>query len=307
MSQCVGYLRTFARGDVGSQFCNDRNSETVIRLPYTMHPAFRPLRRSARLLATLLTFLLPHRAVAQDSGVATDGGNARSSAAAVPFGVGESLAFSLQAQWFLVRGNGTASLNVEALDTLRGSPAYRLAFRLKGGITVFKINDAQRSWLDTRRLFSHRFEQKLDQTGYQKERTYDFFPGTMRYASVENPADTGMLASALPLDDVSFIFFIRTLPLKVGDEYTAARYYKREGNPVTVRVLRTERITVPAGSFDAVVVKPIIRTKGLFAEGGEAEVWFSNDARHLPLRVRAKVSIATLTMELKSVTAGIPQ
>jgi hypothetical protein len=127
------------------------------------------------------------------------------------------------------------------------------------------------------------------------------------YVSIENPADSGTLASALPLDDVSFLYFIRTLPLKVGDEYTAARYYKLDGNPVTVRVLRTERITVPAGEFDAVVVKPIIRTKGLFSEGGEAEVWFSNDARHLPLKVRAKVSIATLTMELKRFSAGPPR
>jgi hypothetical protein len=36
-------------------------------------------------------------------------------------------------------------------------------------------------------------------------------------------------------------------------------------------------------------------------------VWFSNDARHLPLKVRAKVSIATLTMELKRFSAGPPQ
>ncbi|MFY7947964.1 MAG: DUF3108 domain-containing protein [Gemmatimonas sp.] len=49
---------------------------------------------------------------------------------------------------------------------------------------------------------------------------------------------------------------------------------------------------------------PIIRTKGLFSEGGETEVWFSNDARHLPLR--ARVSIATLTIDLKCVTAGSP-
>ncbi|WP_145978924.1 DUF3108 domain-containing protein [Gemmatimonas phototrophica] len=259
------------------------------------------------LLWSAPSMLLPHSGAAQDAGNAGSAPSARTAFAPVPFKVGESLEFRLQAEWFLVRGHGTASLSVDALDTLRGNPTYRLSFRTKGGITVFKINDAQRSWLDARKLFSHRFEQKLDQTGYKKERTYEFFPGEMRFVSLENPADSGTLASAIPLDDVSFIYFIRTLPLKVGDEYTAARYYKRDGNPVTVRVLRTERIMLPAGEFDAVVVKPIIRTKGLFSEGGEAEVWFSNDARHIPLRVRAKVSIATLTMELKSVTAGPPQ
>jgi len=268
----------------------------------------RPVSLFRALIAGACSLLLlPGLGAAQNGVEPTSTTRERAGFAAVPFRVGESFDFGLQAEWFLIRGNGTASLRVEALDTLRGNPAYRLSFRTKGGITVFKINDAQRSWLDARQLFSHRFEQKLDQTGYRKERTYEFFPEALRYVSIENPADSGTLASALPLDDVSFLYFIRTLPLKVGDEYTAARYYKRDGNPVTVRVLRAERITVPAGEFDAVVVKPIIRTKGLFSEGGEAEVWFSNDARHLPLKVRAKVSIATLTMELKRFSAGPPR
>ena len=260
-----------------------------------LHHSFA--RAAARLLLLSSLLLLPAAGDAQSRSVrfvAPDDG-----VAAVPFGVGERMDYKLSAKWFLVSGSGRASLGVEAIDTVHGHPSYRLGFRTKGGITVFKMNDIQRSWMDVRTLFSRRFEQKLDQTGYSRDRTYDFFTDQMRFVSQENPADSGTLASARPLDDVSFIYHIRTLPLVVGEEYTAARYFKQEGNPVTVRVLRTERISVPAGEFDAIVVKPIIRTKGLFSEGGEAEVWFSNDERRIPLRVRAKVSIATLTMELQ--------
>ena len=260
-------------------------------------------RFSSIALALAVAIVLPRQMTAQNATVPGIVAPSGRTFAPVPFGVGESFDFRLEAKWFLVSGSGTASMAVTSLDTVRGNPAYRLEFRTKGGITVFKINDVQRSWLDARELFSHRFEQKLDQTGYFRDKTYEFLPNEMRFVNLANPADTGTLASEIPLDDVSFIYFIRTLPLKVGDEYSAARYYKEDGNPVTVRVLRTERIRVPAGEFDAVVVKPIIRTKGLFSEGGEAEVWFSNDARHIPLKVRAKVSIATLTMELQSFTA----
>ncbi len=266
-----------------------------------------PLSRLRVIASTCLILaatLLPHTVTAQGTSARTAPVREPADFASVPFGVGESFDFKLEAKWFLISGSGTASLAVSALDTVRGNPSYRLDFRTKGGITVFKINDVQRSWLDARELFAHRFEQKLDQTGYSRDKTYEFLPDEMKFVNLANPSDSGTLASALPLDDVSFIYFIRTLPLKVGDEYNASRYFKSGGNPVTVRVLRTERITVPAGSFDAVVVQPIIRTKGLFSEGGEAEVWFSNDARHIPLRVRAKVSIATLTMELESFTDG---
>lgn len=222
--------------------------------------------------------------------------------APLPFRVGERLEYDVEAKWFLIGGGGTASYAVEAIDTVHGHPSYRLVFAMKGGITVFKMNDVQRSWLDADQLFARRFEQKLDQTNYERDRTYDFFPDRMRYEEVGKPGSGGALATATPLDDVSFLYFVRTLPLVVGEEYTEPRYYKRDGNPITVRVLRTERVTVPAGEFDAVVVQPIIRTKGMFSEGGEAEVWLTNDELRLPLKLRAKVSIATLTMELTSYT-----
>ncbi len=244
--------------------------------------------------------LAPRIAQSQGASAARIPDSERAGFASVPFDVGEAFNFRLQVKWGFVSGNGTASLVVEGMERINGHPAYRLEFRTKGGIAMFGINDVQRSWLDARTLFARRFEQKLKQTGYSRDKTYDFLPQQMQYVNIANAADTGPLASASPLDDVSFIYFIRTLPLKVGDEYTASRYFKKDGNPVTVRVLRSERITVPAGTFDAVVVQPIIRTKGLFSEGGAAEVWFSDDARHIPLKVRAKLSIATLTMELQS-------
>lgn len=225
---------------------------------------------------------------------------------AVPFAVGEAMVYRLRARWAFLRGGGEASLRVEAVDTLRGHPTWRLAMHMRGGIAVFRINDLQRSWLDVNGLFSRRFEQKLDQTTYDRDRTYDFLPDEMRFVNIANPADSGRLATPRPLDDVSFIYHVRTLPLAPGDEYVESRYYKSEGNPVTVRVLRRERIEVPAGSFDAVVVRPVIRTSGLFSEGGDAEVWLSDDERRLVLRLRARVRGATLTMDLESFSPGGP-
>ncbi len=254
------------------------------------------------ILASLL--LSPNLAASQNAISPANATNALTDTNTLPFKVGEKFDFRLQVKWGFISGSGNASLAVEALERVHGHQTLKLAFRTRGSVAVFGINDVQRSWLDTRAGFARRFEQKLDQTGYERDKTYDFLPEQMQYVNIANPADSGTLASNIPLDDVSFIYFIRTLPLKVGDVYTASRYFKADGNPVSVRVLRTERITVPAGSFNAVVVKPIIRTKGLFSEGGDAEVWFSDDPRHIPLRVRAKVSVATLTMELQ--TMNVP-
>ncbi|NIR78012.1 MAG: DUF3108 domain-containing protein, partial [Gemmatimonadetes bacterium] len=82
----------------------------------------------------------------------------------------------------------------------------------------------------------------------------------------------GTLGSLLPLDDVSFIYFIRTLPLEVGKTYTFNRYFKEDGNPVKIRVLRKDQRETEGVEYNTIVVKPLIKTDGLFGEGGDAEL-----------------------------------
>jgi hypothetical protein len=68
--------------------------------------------------------------------------------------------------------------------------------------------------------------------------------------------------------------------------------------------LRRETVRVPAGSFETIVVRPILRTRGLFAEGGEAEVYLSDDANRIPVLIRSRVPVVgSLTMLLRSYRA----
>ena len=73
-------------------------------------------------------------------------------------------------------------------------------------------------------------------------------------------------------------------------------------NPVRLRVLRKERVTVPAGTYNAIVVQPIIKTKGIFSEKGQAEVWLSDDSSRILLQVKSKLSFGSLNLYLKSYT-----
>jgi len=259
--------------------------------------------RSVLVLAALVSF--PGAAVAQEppdppeipSVIRSEG--ARPGQPPIPFGIGEEMLFDLRVRRWPFSGSGEASLRVEAIDTVRGEPTYRLAFAYRGGITFYDVDNVDRSWLDVDELFSRRFEQKHRQTGHTRDRRYELLPEEMSYRSLANPGDSGTLATPRPLDDVSFLYHVRSLPLEVGEEYTEARYYKDDGNPVTVRVLRSERITVPAGEFDALVIEPIIRTDGLFEEG-KAEIWISDDPRRIVLKLVASVNLGgTLTMELR--------
>jgi hypothetical protein len=223
--------------------------------------------------------------------------------ASVPFGPGERVVYRVT--YGVLGKRGEAVTEVAGVQDMRGRPAYHLRFRLKGGVLGMNVDDVQESWLDVGRLYSHRFRQDLHQVRYERLRTLDFFPAERTWRRLEND-ETGALASDLPLDDVSFLYWSRTLPLEVGRTYEFRRYFKEEGNPVIIRVLRKQTVTVPAGTFNTIVVKPLIRTSGLFSEGGEAEVYYTDDERRMIVMVKTKFSIANMTMQLESYRPGQP-
>jgi hypothetical protein len=210
----------------------------------------------------------------------------------VPFHVGETMTYQAKVNFI---NAGTATMSVEDIEPVRGRPTYHTIFDVRGKVLLFHVNDHYESWFDTASLVSLHHTQHIDETKHQADRTYDFYPERKVYVrnGVENPSVPD------PLDEGSFIYFMRSVPLEVGKTYEFNRYYHVDRNPVVIHVERRERIKVPAGEFDAIVVKPIIKSKGLFSEDGQAEVWFSDDSTRTLLRLRSKLPFGTLSLELK--------
>lgn len=232
---------------------------------------------------------------------AQDGAPVAADPANVPFGVGELMTYQVRLG---VGKVGSGSMEVTGLDTIRGRQAYMMRFRLQGGLLFAKVDDDFRTWMDTQNLFSHRFKQDQKEVRYERHRTIDFFPSEGKWRTIDGK-DSGDLPTDQPLDDVSFIYYVRTLPLEVGKTYTLDRYFKQDGNPVTVKVLRKETVTVGGNRWPTIVVQPIIKTKGLFSEGGKAEIYFSDDDRRIVVMLKSRVKlIGSLELHLQSYTPG---
>jgi len=216
----------------------------------------------------------------------------------VPFSVGERLEYDVK---FGVLKVGSGRMEVVGTETVRGREAWHTAFTVKGGTFFYKVNDRLESWIDMENFASLRHVQDLQEGRRDRERRYEIFPDRMVYT--ENEGDEQPTARD-PLDDGSFLYFIRTVPLSVGQTYDFPRYFKPDRNPVRVRVLRKESVKVPAGRFDAIVIQPIIKSKGIFSENGRAEIWLSDDDRRIMLQMKSNLSFGTLNLYLKSYTEG---
>lgn len=216
----------------------------------------------------------------------------------VPFDVGERLVYDVRFGPIKV---GSGSMEVEQIANVRGREAWHTVFRVKGGTFFYKVNDVLESWIDTRTFSSLRFRQDLDQGGKDRERHFEIFPDKKTFVETGKDEEPSV---ADPLDDGSFLYFIRTVPLEVGKSYEFNRYFRPDRNPVKIRVLRREKVTVPAGTFDAIVIQPTIKTKGIFSEGGKAEIWLSDDADRIMLQMKSQLPFGSLNLYLRSQRKG---
>lgn len=212
----------------------------------------------------------------------------------IPFGVGEKLVYDVK---FGPMKVGTGSMEVMSIDTLRGVEVFHTTFRVKGGTFFYRVNDLLESWFDTKTMASLRFRQDMEEGGKSREKTFEIYPDRRVYTENNKPEQP---TAKDPLDDANFLYFIRTVPLVVGETYEFNRYFRPDRNPVRIKVLRKEQITVPAGKFDAIVVQPIIKAKGIFSENGHAEVWLADDSTRIMLQMKSRLSFGTLNLYLKS-------
>jgi hypothetical protein len=265
--------------------------------------SFRAL--SLALLMAILPVVLPGGAslLAQDPPPLAGASGVGRCIASVPFGVGEVMEYQVR----LGRLNvGEARVRVAGVESVRGHRSYLLDWRVKGGIPLARVDDHYRSWMDVRTLSSRRFIQDISQIRRERLRHFELYPEELRYERVDREIEYDLITDR-PLDDISFVFYVRTLELEVGDTITLNRYFREHGNPVTLEVLRRERVEVPAGTFDALVVRPVIRSRGLWDEDSEAEVYVSDDAERVILRVTSRVPIiGSLSLHLKGIRRGLP-
>jgi hypothetical protein len=213
---------------------------------------------------------------------------------AQPWDVGEILTFS--ARWNAFRV-GTGVMEVTRIDTVRGMAAYHIRFALTGGVPMYRLNSVMQSWTRVADLKSLRFTQDNDENGRLRERDYEIHPDSGFYRLNGGEA---LPTPDHPLDDASFIYFLRTQPLEVGREYRLAFYFRKERNPLSIKVEKREACELPDGSkAHCLVVRPVMGDRGIFAARQRTQVWITDDPRRIPVQIRTHYPFGQVTLRLE--------
>jgi hypothetical protein len=212
-------------------------------------------------------------------------------AAPYPFAVGETLQYDATLGMLPV---GTATASVTRMARERGSEAFVFAMTGQGGPPGIRVRYELTSWVGTGRFASLRFHRRMVQGNRVQEERYQIVPDSNRYRQEGGTQD--WIAPRDAMDELAFLYYLRTIPLEVGKTYTISRYFKNGYNPVQVRVTARESLRLPGGRAAPCLVVEIT------ARGSTMSVRFTDDARRLPVSLDLPLPYGSVTLELTAVS-----
>lgn len=215
------------------------------------------------------------------------------------FKVGEKLTFVVR--YGPVKA-GAAIMSLPKVVKKYGQECYLIQTEAQSSSffsAFFKVRDKVISYMDRNGLFSWGFEKHLREGSYKSDRVviYDQVNGW----AITNKKDSLQIPPCVH-DILTSFYYVRTQNLEVGKSLFLDNHADNKLYPLEIKVHKKERIKVQAGTFDCVVVEPILRASGIFKSKGRLLVWLTDDARKIPIQMKSKIIIGYITVELKKMS-----
>jgi hypothetical protein len=199
---------------------------------------------------------------------------------------------------------GLATLRVER----NGSQEHLTGTADSTGVVamLFRVQDRFSSYFDAQNLCSQKLVKHTEEGSHLRDTTiaYDYKRG--KSVLEEKNLKTGQskhTENDIPgcvTDVVTGILYVASLPLLPDASYSFP--LNDGGKTVTIQahVEGKEQIKTPAGTFQTIRVGPQ-GDYSVLKNRGRILIWYSDDARHLPVQIQARMFWGTLTVYLASI------
>lgn len=224
------------------------------------------------------------------------------------FAPGEKLDFVLK--WNGIAA-GDSTMSVEKMSPSEGPPLLRIVSTAKSRSLIdiiYPVRNRYESHFDPVSGLPQKYIARMREGGKKEDRVLLF--DQKRHIVTRLVKKDGRTESRvykiLPgtQDTLSSLYVMRNETLRVGDRVGFRVFESRKNYDLVVEVLGREEIKVAAGRFQTLKIHPILKYGGIFRRKGDLFIWITDDRRHLPVLMKSKVAIGSITAELAGYTSG---
>jgi len=213
----------------------------------------------------------------------------------------QTLTFSVD---FRVFTAGTAVFHLEQAGDIQKVTAT--ANSLGAVHMLFPVIDTFQSGFDTKTGCSTGFNKQIQegrrkisselafdyQRGKQVQHERNLVKGTATQKDANIPACV--------IDSLSAIFYAQSQPMAVGQTFGFPLADSMRTVTVNMKAESREEIKTPAGTFQTLKVEPLA-DEGVVKNRGHIWIWYTDDARHIPVQIQARLFWGTITFHLQSI------
>jgi hypothetical protein len=214
------------------------------------------------------------------------------------FTIGEKLDYAAK---FSFINLGSMTLEIEDTLTYKGFTCYGFTSILTSNPSLsflFSLSDTIEVYARTEDLLPIYYEESINEGKYHNHSKL-FFDHDSLNVIYDDSLSFDLLEKSRDL--LSFWYFLRTIPLEVGDTIPVNIHKSKENYEILCHIEKKERIKTPIGEFNTILVSPQTEGKGIFGSGGEMDIWYSDDEARYPVQIKAKMKFGSVLFKLKGV------
>ena len=213
------------------------------------------------------------------------------------FADGETLDYNLT--WLKITG-GTARMTIQP----HGDDSFRITSIARSSPSfsrIFKVRDEIETTVNKTDFSTTRYVKRLDEEGDKIEEVTVIEDGVatrtrrkVKKVKVPRPV----------FDPISVIYLLRQRDLTPGRVHDFDLIADGKLYTVHAKVVRREKVQTPAGTFDCVRVEPQMVSGGVERQE-RLFLWYTDDERKIPVRIRTEVKFGAVTATLRGFSAGV--
>ena len=216
---------------------------------------------------------------------------------------GEWLKFRVHYGWF---NASYATLQVQ--DQMIGDvPVFHIVGHGEstGLLDVFfKVKDTYESYIDKETGLPYKFVRNINEGGYKKHKIlhFDQKNHTVKVSDLRHDKNESFSSNPNVQDMISVLYYIRNhideqLQEK-GNSMVVNMFFDNKDYKFKTVYLGQETIKTKFGKIKCIKLRPYVQSGRVFKEKESLTVWISADENKIPVKIKAKLAVGSLTADL---------